>query len=451
MVAALLRVERSMEASLSTNASISARSVALGVLVIAGAGVGSWYLLRTPAAPPPVPQVVAAPAAVPIVPSSPAPPPVAAAIPAPALPAPALLALVPTAPAPSIAAKTTAPPPAAPSQPTAPLAQAPARPAVTTIAPLPTIAPPAITPPPAAAAVQAPLRPSFDIVRISPSGDAVLAGRAEPGAAVIITADGREIGRSVADRAGQWVLVPTAPLPIGGHELRLTSRAGDGPEIAAEAPVVFVLAARATPQAAAPASPPQTPAGQSPTAQTAPPPAAPFAVLMPPSGPARVLQGPSGAAGRLGLDVVDYDDAGAIRFAGSGSPGATARVYIDDQPAGDAIADAAGRWTLQPAAGVTPGDHRLRLDQIGPGGQVVARIELPFTRAKIAAEDVANGRVVVQPHQSLWRIARQAYGQGVHYTVIYEANRDQIRDPNLIFPGQVFAVPVAPDSAAKSR
>jgi nucleoid-associated protein YgaU len=48
---------------------------------------------------------------------------------------------------------------------------------------------------------------------------------------------------------------------------------------------------------------------------------------------------------------------------------------------------------------------------------------------------------VVQPGNSLWKLARESYGQGVRYTVIYEANKEQISNPDLIYPGQVFAVP----------
>ena len=59
----------------------------------------------------------------------------------------------------------------------------------------------------------------------------------------------------------------------------------------------------------------------------------------------------------------------------------------------------------------------------------------------IPEESFAGGQVVVQPGQSLWRIARLNYGRGVRYTTIYEANRTQIRDAALIFPGQVFTVP----------
>ena len=54
---------------------------------------------------------------------------------------------------------------------------------------------------------------------------------------------------------------------------------------------------------------------------------------------------------------------------------------------------------------------------------------------------VSKNTVVVQPGNSLWRIARATYGSGFQFTLIYDANREQIDDPDLIFPGQVFKVP----------
>jgi nucleoid-associated protein YgaU len=52
-----------------------------------------------------------------------------------------------------------------------------------------------------------------------------------------------------------------------------------------------------------------------------------------------------------------------------------------------------------------------------------------------------NGKIVIQPGNSLWRISRVIYGHGVEYTVIYEANKAQIRNPHRIYPGQIFATP----------
>jgi nucleoid-associated protein YgaU len=159
----------------------------------------------------------------------------------------------------------------------------------------------------------------------------------------------------------------------------------------------------------------------------------------------RVLQGPAARQG-LALGVVDYDEAGSIRFAGTASPNATVRIYVNDQHAGDAQADAQGQWALAPGERIAYGRHRLRLDQIAAAGAVAARIEVPFQRDRLAETPAAEGRVVVQPGNNLWRLARATYGSGTRFTVIFDANRDQISNPDMIFPGQVFALP--PDASA---
>jgi nucleoid-associated protein YgaU len=50
--------------------------------------------------------------------------------------------------------------------------------------------------------------------------------------------------------------------------------------------------------------------------------------------------------------------------------------------------------------------------------------------------------MVVSRGDSLWRISRLTYGAGTRYAVIYKANRDQVRDPNRIYPGQIFVLPM---------
>ena len=82
---------------------------------------------------------------------------------------------------------------------------------------------------------------------------------------------------------------------------------------------------------------------------------------------------------------------------------------------------------------------------MGDQGAVTARLEVPFERAAPESTRLQEGQVIVQPGNSLWRISRRLYGRGLLYTVIYEANRDQIRDPDLIYPGQVFATPTVPE------
>jgi nucleoid-associated protein YgaU len=69
----------------------------------------------------------------------------------------------------------------------------------------------------------------------------------------------------------------------------------------------------------------------------------------------------------------------------------------------------------------------------------------PTNPERAAANPVIEeiGTVKVVRGDSLWRISRTIYGHGIRYTVIYAANQDQIRDPDLIYPDQVFVIPPA--------
>ena len=291
--------------------------------------------------------------------------------------------------------------------------------------------PPAGSSSPKPASPASPAAPRFDIVRVDPQGHTVIAGRAAPGAEVTIREAGREIGQTRADEQGSWVFIPSEPLEPGARELTLSSRDPDGHDVVGQGSVLLVV--------------PERLPGV--VAQTAPP----LAVLTGPDAGSRLLQPPpAGAEARstpgskqLGLDVVDYDERGDVRFSGSAPPGAAVRLYVDNRPVGDALADAEGRWSLNPGAPVSPGPHQLRVDQLTSSGKVASRVQLPFRREAQAPGGLAEGRVVVQPGQNLWQMARRAYGSGIRYTVIYQANREQIRDPQRIYPGQVFSVPEA--------
>jgi nucleoid-associated protein YgaU len=177
-------------------------------------------------------------------------------------------------------------------------------------------------------------------------------------------------------------------------------------------------------------------------------------VVSEPGRPSRVLQGAAktGPKAPVSFESVDYDDDGQIILAGRVAPGADVRAYLGEAHLGDAKADTEGRWVLRTTRDVNPGVYQLRVDRIDTGGEVLARVVAPFERAapEAVARARADGEVVIQPGDNLWNISRALYGTGTQYTVIYDANRNQIGDPDLIFPGQVFMTPGAegPERAA---
>ncbi len=83
--------------------------------------------------------------------------------------------------------------------------------------------------------------PAFDIARIEQTGDAVIAGRAAPGAVVELLRNGEPHDRAVADQSGQFVMVPSR-LPPGDYELTLRSRQPDGKQATSKQSVVVALA-----------------------------------------------------------------------------------------------------------------------------------------------------------------------------------------------------------------
>ncbi|WP_245964086.1 LysM peptidoglycan-binding domain-containing protein [Roseovarius spongiae] len=168
-----------------------------------------------------------------------------------------------------------------------------------------------------------------------------------------------------------------------------------------------------------------------------------------------VLQPPvaMGAAPELmsqvALDAITYSDTGAVQLAGRGSGQGFVRIYLDNAPLTTSRIAADGRWRTD-LPQVDTGVYTLRVDEVDEAGKVVSRVETPFKREDetIVAEAEADAgslarirAVTVQPGNTLWAISRENYGEGILYVRVYEANKDRIRDPDLIYPGQIFNVP----------
>lgn len=309
--------------------------------------------------------------------------------------------------------------------------------------PNPPVSSPSTPIPPPAVAEQKPVAPSFDVVRINPQGGAVIAGKSEPGARVTIQDGDRTVGETTADERGDWVLVPEKPMPAGNRELSLTARsARDGSVARSDDTVALVVpesAKRAAEDTVAVLVPSQPEAPvrplQVPSREPSPGPASPAIPVSAGS------VSPAAKGRMILLDAVEYDHTGKILFSGRATPGARLTLYVEGFPVGGTQADGQGRWSVRPAKPFKVGHYRLRMDDMAADGKVLARSGLIFARDDVPEGGVEKGRQMIQPRNNLWRLARDTYGLGIRYTDIYSANRSEIEDPDLIYPGQIIGVP----------
>ena len=149
------------------------------------------------------------------------------------------------------------------------------------------------------------------------------------------------------------------------------------------------------------------------------------------------------------FDTINYSKDGGVAVTGRGSPDSIVRFYLDNSPVTSTAVDQTGYWSAD-LSDVEAGVYTLRLDQLDQSGKVSSRIESPFKREdrNVLADqmkDIASPArinvITVQPGNTLWAISRERYGRGILYVQVFDANKDKIRNPDLIYPGQIFDLP----------
>ena len=270
--------------------------------------------------------------------------------------------------------------------------------------------------------------PSFDIVRVTIEGNTVMAGRAMPKSKIEIYDQGVKIGEVFADKRGEWVFVPDNHLSPGTRKLSLKMTGPSGVTRGSTSDLVIVI-----PEIDKNISGIKTDNSLK-----------PLAIKIPeePGGELELLQKPGPEASiPVSIDTVDYDGSGKLNIAGGAPSKSIINLYLNDKFLGRSISSKRGLWYQTPKDKVKHGKHTLRADHVDINGQVKSRIEVIFSRSIPLTGIRPGASIVVESGRSLWRIARKTYGAGLRYTTIYEANKDQIKNPDMIFPGQVFSLP----------
>ncbi|MCK0143357.1 LysM peptidoglycan-binding domain-containing protein [Aliiroseovarius sp. F20344] len=311
--------------------------------------------------------------------------------------------------------------------------------------------------------------PRFDVVRVDPEGRTVVAGQAAPGVNLQLLLNGEPLDTVSTDASGNFVALLNIPVTEPGQlSLQEVDDAGQVSENQQASATVLIEPVAPTTDVATtePAATDETASSETASSETASSETsdevvaqtlpveeatpAPRVLLADDQG-ITVLQDSAGelTVQNVVIDAISYDDAGEVALSGRATAGGNVRVYLDNEPIETTSIPDSGQWRL-PLPDVASGVYTLRVDELAPDGTVTSRTETPFKReepAQVAAASEADTprerveAITVQPGATLWAIARTHLGEGLLYVQVFDVNREKIKDPDLIYPGQVFAIP----------
>ena len=324
-----------------------------------------------------------------------------------------------------------------------------------------------------------PKAPSFDVLRVEKDGSAVIAGSAPANSDVEIIDGDEVIAKVKSGPQGDFAIVLDKPLSVGTHELIIrATRQDEEPIYSQEAGIINIPEKESVQEVAVLV----TKAGeasrilQTPIAKKEEPVAEPKVTESEVTEP-KVAATPKSTVVLEAAEV----EGGKIFIAGKGTIGSNVRLYLNNEKLGDALVNENGAFLYEGAKLLDAGTHKVRADVIDTSnGEVLARAEVNLLHeptvvasAKPAQEDASveikleepakteapaeatapkeeeietirtGESVIIRRGDNLWQLAVRTYGSGVRYTTIFDANQDQVRDPDLIYPGQVLKVPEA--------
>ncbi len=305
---------------------------------------------------------------------------------------------------------------------------------------------------------------TIDLARVKPDGAAVFAGTAAPNAKIRIFEGDILLGETIANANGEWVIVLEKSLAAGQHLISVATERSDGTTEMADRslaveiyqdtetkPLVALLPETATEVPVLIQSPDdvdKTKSAATASEATASGTIVADAAEAAPAKPQAKSQIAASQIAALAPSAIVWRDASRILISGTSRGGV--RVTVNDAKGqfGEALVLADGAWQVAGSLDMDIAVNQLRFALFDDANQIIARYDLPVKARDLAKGQDGSPLVVVNKGDMLWRIAYHQLGEGVKYVDIVRRNQQDIADPDLIYPKQIFAVPQSSATAS---
>ena len=305
---------------------------------------------------------------------------------------------------------------------------------------------------------------TIDLARVKPDGAAVFAGTAAPNAKIRIFEGDILLGETIANANGEWVIVLEKSLAAGQHLISVAMERSDGTTEMADRslaveiyqdtetkPLVALLPETATEVPVLIQSPDdvdKTKSAATASEATASGTIVADAAEAAPAKPQAKSQIAASQIAALAPSAIVWRDASRILISGTSRGGV--RVAVNDAKGqfGEALVLADGAWQVAGSLDMDIAVNQLRFALFDDANQIIARYDLPVKARDLAKGQDGSPLIVVNKGDMLWRIAYHQLGEGVKYVDIVRRNQQDIADPDLIYPKQIFAVPQSSATAS---
>ena len=254
--------------------------------------------------------------------------------------------------------------------------------------------------------------PEFDIVRIAPNGDIIIAGRWVADKNISVVVNNQIVATERTNAVGEFTYTPNTPWKPGNYTIALL---GADPEIKSNEKVFVYISEHGADNS--------------------------VSLLMTKDG-STLLQAPAVLKqGDLSVSKIDYLDSGRIVVTGTALPRLRVSLALDGKPLGFArVSDFRNFGVGADVGDLEVGKEYILKVRLHDGdGRIVASVLHKFVMPEMTGDD--DTYYTVRRGDCLWIIARNFMRRGILFSIIVEKNN--IENPDLIFPKQVLQIPVS--------
>ena len=277
--------------------------------------------------------------------------------------------------------------------------------------------------------------PKVDILKVDPDGSYIIAGKGKPNSTISLLEKGNKIESVDADESGSWVIVSQSNLESGDNLLIIDQDNVDGTSTQSKEIYVTKIDKEN---------------------ETKP---LVIEIVNEDGGKLSIIQSPSirklksNVQNDLNLSEkpikkinffkiqsVSFTQDGSLSIQGIANYGSNIEFIISKNLSSIVLKNKP-EWVFKSSYKLDYGMHKLIANLKSQDNTTLDSITLPFMRSEMPTGALPDNFVLIKPGDMLWTISYKIYGNPLKYIKIYEENRDQITNPDLIFPGQVFSIP----------